>query len=165
MKSALVVTLLFPTFLWQGCYSFKNASIPPDIQTFFVDNFDVQAQGALPTLGQTFSEALKDKIRRESRLQLTDTDPDVEFSGAVTEYRVTSEAPQPGELTAINRLTIAVQVTYTNNKHEEENWSRRFSYFADFDATENLVNVQDALIETILEELVEQVFNQAFTNW
>lgn len=165
LLSALRIPLLLSLFLLSGCYSFKGTSISPDVKTFYVAPFDNNAPDAPPTLPIEFSEALRAKILNESRLVLDDENPDVEFVGAITTWRVSSEAPKPGELVAFNRLTIGVRVEYINHRNEEENWKSNFSYFADYDATQNLLDVQDQLIEAINEELVNQIFNKAFTNW
>ncbi len=165
LQATLMFLVLLVLILYSGCYSFKGTSISPDVKTFYVAPFDNNAPDAPPTLSIEFSEALREKILNESRLVLDDENPDVEFVGAITTWRVSSEAPKPGELVAFNRLTIGVRVEYINHRNEEENWKSNFSYFADFDANQNLLDVQDQLIEAINEELVNQIFNKAFTNW
>ena len=112
-----------------GCYTFSGISIPDDVKTFTVLPFDVRANNAPPTLSLTFTERLKDKVRNESRLQLIDTDPDISFSGSITEYSVASVAPQPNERTAFNQLRISVNVKYESRKNEKNNWTQSFSYF------------------------------------
>jgi len=161
--AAVLMTLL------SGCYSFRGISIDPSINTFYVANFEEQAPNAIQLLGQTFAEALRDKIRNESRLIYNDTDPDIEFKGTITTYRVTSEAPEPGETTSFNRLTVGVRVEYTNNQLDEDeegqNWTSSFSFFQDFPSTTNILDVQQELLDAIIEQLVEDIFNRAFTNW
>jgi hypothetical protein len=74
-------------------------------------------------------------------------------------------APQPGETTQFNRLTISLQVEFTNQTDPEQNWKNTFSWFADYGANENLNSVQDDLHEVIFTQLTENIFNKAFTNW
>jgi len=161
--SFLIAVVFF--LLQSSCYSFRGISIPPEVNTYKVANFDNKTLNALPTIAISITEKLKDKIRRETRLTYSETEPDIEFKGSVTQYRVTSEAPKPGELTAINRLTIAVQVEFINNKKEDSNWKSRFSFFNDFGTDQNLIDIQEDLIENIDEQIVEDIFNKAFTNW
>jgi len=130
-----------------------------------VDQFDVRTSSAIPTLGQTISQALFDKIRNESTLDPVDTDPDIEFKGSVVEYRVSAESPERGETTAFNRLNMVVAVEYINNKDEEEGWKSKFPYFSDFPSDQNLIDVQEQLIEEINTQLVDDIFRKAFTNW
>lgn len=148
-----------------GCYSFKGVSIDPNVDTFYVDDFQLSAPNAPITLNSDFSEALRDKIRRETRLGLTEVDPDLEFSGEITSYQVTALDPQPGEFTALNRLTIRVKVNFLSNYNNDNQWEETFSFFADFSSDDILTNVQDDLIKTIFDQITEDVFNRAFSNW
>jgi hypothetical protein len=163
-KTSILVLI---SIIFTSCYSFKGISIPAEANTFFVEQFNVYPENIPPNEGQNFAELLKDKFRRESRLVYKDVDPDLEFSGAITEYRVTSEAPRAGEETSFNRLTIAVTVDYINNKNEDNAWEKpvRFSFFFDYPADENLIDVQEEYIQIIFDQLVEDIFNKAFTNW
>ncbi len=157
--------LLFMLFLITGCYSLKGYSIDDSVKTFYVDDFKSTALNAPATINQTFGEALKDKISRESRLKYSDLEPHLEFGGTVQSFVVTSVAPQPGETTSFNRLTIYVSVEYTNHLDTKDQWTKTFSHFADFPSDQNLLPVQDDLIDIIFKQILEDIFNQAFNNW
>lgn len=165
-QSTIFVTLLLLLFSSSACkYSFTGISIPDNVRTFYVAPFDVEAPNAEPTISQTFSDALRDKIQIESRLNQSEVDPHCEFKGTITRYQVSSVAPQPGELTAFNRLDVTVNVEFINQKDDTQSWKQSFSYFSDFASDEIFLDIQDGLIETINEQLVEDIFNKAFTNW
>jgi hypothetical protein len=66
---------------WGSCYSFKSSKVDTTIESFYVGQFKLAAFSAPATLNQTFTEALKDKIARESRLKFIDGDADVDFEG------------------------------------------------------------------------------------
>ncbi len=151
-------------FLCSGCYSLKSASFS-GIESFYVDNFKLSAANAPATINQTFQEALKDKIARESRLQFTDLDPDIEFNGTIQSYNVSAVAPKPNEQTSFNRLTIYVAVEYTDHTDPKKDYKKTFSHFADFDTTQDLLQVQDDLITIIFNQILEDIFNQTFNNW
>ena len=162
MKIKLLIVLIF---MLEACYSFKGISIPPNINTFYVENFENRANNAPGTIDQVFSEALRTKIRNESRLTLVDQDADIVFQGSISSYRVTSEAPQEGNTVAFNKLTINVQVEYINRANEDENWERGFSFFQDFESNADFTSIQDELIESIFNQITEDIFNASFTNW
>lgn len=156
----------FILFSFSACiYSFRGISIPADVKTFYVTAFEVSATNAQPVLSQTFSDALRDKIQTESRLTQSEIDPDCEFKGDIMRYEVSAVAPQPGELTAFNRLDVTVSVNYINTLDETLSWKQNFSYFSDFASDQNFLTIQDELINTINDQLVEDIFNKAFTNW
>ncbi len=159
-------------FLWlcflslSACkYSFTGISIPPEVRTFYVAPFEVEALNAEPVLSQTFSDALRDKIQTESRLTQSQTDPHCEFKGVITRFDINSVAPQPGETVAFNRLDVTVNVEFINHRDESQSWKNNFSYFSDFPSEQNFLDLQDELITTINDQLVEDIFNKAFTNW
>jgi hypothetical protein len=148
-----------------GCYSFKGISIPPSVETFYVETFQNRASNAPADLTQRFSEELRSKINSSSRLNYSETDPHIEFSGALSSYNVRSVAPREGNELAYNRLEVRMQVEYLNNLNDDDAWTQSFSFFQDFDSSEDLTSVQDQLLEEILEQLAEDIFNKAFTNW
>ncbi len=156
--------ILIGCALW-GCYSFKGITIPPDASTFYVSELTNRVATAPADIGQQFSETLKQKLLNQSRLNFSDQDPDLEFSGEVTRFAVSSVAPQPGETTAFNRLDVAVRINFVSHLDEEENWESSFSFYQDYSRDENLLDLQDQLIAAIFQQLVEDVFNKAFTNW
>lgn len=168
MQRLLAFSALYALLLSPGCYSFKGISIDySQVKTYFVERFENNALNAEPTIAIRLTEDLKEKIRTESRLTLQEIDPDVYFEGTLTQYRVTSEAPQPGEQVSINRLTIEVRVSYINNVNEEKGWenARPFSFFFDFGSEQSLTDVEEAAIQAISEQMMEDIFNAAFTDW
>lgn len=160
-------SLMVCVILLTGCYSFKGISIPPEVNSYYVKGFILKANNAPANVDQRFSEALREKVRNESRLIYNDTDPDIEFSGSITSYRIQGNAPQEGNTVALNKLTIGVSVTYGNYRGDSkaDKWTENFSFFKDFDATLDLNSVEDEFIDEIFEQLVENIFNKAFTNW
>lgn len=152
-------------FCVSGCYSLKGYSIDQNVETYYVGNFKVLASNAPATIAQTFAESLKDKISRESRLKYSDEAPHLEFNGSIQSFNVSAVAPQPGERTAFNRLTINVSVDYTNNLNPADKWTKTFSHFEDFPSEQNLSAVQEDLITIIFNQILEDIFNQAFNNW
>ena len=159
----LALFIMSNSFL--SCYTLSGIAIDPNTKSFYVALFDNNSPDVVPTLATDFTEALKNKIRSESRLFFQDTDPDIEFSGAITRYDVRALAPEPGETTSFNRLTMAVKVDFKNNNDENNVWDRTFDFFQDFESNENLISIQDDLIEVLNDNLVDQIFNHAFTNW
>jgi hypothetical protein len=157
--------LIFVSTILSGCYSFSGISISPEVKTYYVSLFEDNTDESLPNLAQNMSEALKEKIRTESRLIFIDVDPDIEFKGTIVDYRISSEAPRPGEISALNRLTIVLSVEYLNNKTEGKGWTRNFQFFYDFSSDTDFSSVQDRAFKTITDQIMEDIFNAAFTDW
>lgn len=145
-------------------YSFTGASIPPETKTVSVEYFPNKSSVVNPTLSQVFTEKMQDKFLNETSLDLIERGGDLEFSGSITRYNVSPVAASSGDLAALNRLKIEVNCTFLN-KITDETWTQNFSRFEDFDATANFSNVEDELIEQIGQQLVDDIFNKALSNW
>ena len=67
---------------------------------------------------------------------------------------------------AQNRLTIAVNVRFFNNKQPEKDFERSFSFYYDYPADEQLVG---STLDTALEEIYLRInkdnFNASLTDW
>ena len=162
LSMLLAVTTTFNSCV---CYSFKGISIPPEITTFYVSDFKNKTLAAPTDIEVRFAEALRSKIRNESRLKYQEIDPDILFSGDVVSYNIIAEAPQEGNTVALNKLEITVNVVYENNKDEKANYTKNFSFFQTYPGDEDLTNVQDDLITRIFAQITERIFNDTFTTW
>jgi hypothetical protein len=152
-----------------GCsytLKFTDASFPPELKRVTINNLENTSNFVVPGLSQRLTEALRDKFTRETNLFISD-EPGGEwtFSGSVTRYEITAIAPTGGELTALNRLTISVQVEFENTLLEDGNWVSGFSRFADYESNQQLSDVEDALIDDINLQLVQDIFNRVASNW
>jgi len=164
MKPLLHALLLLSL---SSCYTLSGISIPEGVESAYVPLFTDNALGAPPTLYIDMTEALRDKVRDEARLQIVEQDPDIEMKGTLVDFRVSAEGASPGnETTAfskLNRLTIVLAIEYKNLRDpEDEGWKQNFSNFVDFEATQTLASVQDEAIEEIIEQINEKIFNKAF---
>lgn len=148
-----------------GVYTFTGTQIDPNLKTFNVRYIPNQAAIVVPSLSQTFTDALRNKILTNSNLNLSESGSDIEFSGAIITYSVNPVATQANETAALNRLTISVSIEYINHQDDKKNWSSSFSRYTDYSSSTDLASVQDQLIKEITDQLVEDIFNKAFVNW
>lgn len=160
-----IVISMLVVFWMTGCYSFRGTSIPSNTNTFYVANFTLDTYDAPFNLSQMVTEKLKDKVRKETRLKYVETDPDIEFTGKVTNYVVSPVAPQANQIPSANRLEITINVDFKDHKNEKNKWTSNFTFFKDFSKDANLIDVRDGLSNDIFDQLVEDVYNRAFTNW
>ena len=135
-------------------------------QTFSVAYFTPVAPLAGPEVGQRFTEALKDLIQRQSTLRWVPDDGEIQYSGRIVGYDVSTSAVAGGqEVASQNRLTMQVQLRYVHTRDPDLDFERTFSRFADFPATSDLFDVEQELVEQINEHLTQEVFNASLGNW
>ena len=118
-----------------------------------------------PSLSNDLTEALQDKFRKLTSLEQVDEDGDLELVCEVTGYEVKPQAITAGEVAAQNRLTVTVKVEFTNRKYPEDDVSQSFSAYEDYDSTNSLDAVEAGLCETIIEKIVEDIFNATVAQW
>jgi hypothetical protein len=161
----LIALVLFTT----ACtikYTFTGASIPPGTESVSVATFPNMAPLVNPLLSNTFTEALKDKFMTQTSLQLVQQNGDLQFEGAIVEYSTKPMSIQANsDLAAQNRLTISIKVKFTNQKDPKANFDTRFSRYSDYDSSNNLQDVEDGLVDEIVEQLIDDIFNKAVVNW
>jgi hypothetical protein len=135
-------------------------------QTFSVEYFTPVAPLAGPEVGQEFTEALKDLIQRQSTLRWVPEGGEIQYSGRIVGYDVSTSAVAGGqEMASQNRLTMQVQLRYIHLLDPTLDFEKTFSRFADFPATSDLFDVEDELVEEINEQLTQEVFNASLGNW
>lgn len=144
----------------------SGASIPENLSTFSVQYINNRAPLINPDLSQTLTEGLKDRIQTESRLILVeDAMGDVDFSGNITSYGTKAMAIKSDAVSAETRLTVAVKIRFRNFKDPKGDWEQSFSAYQDYDSDNNLSDVEEELVELIVDELTENIFNKAFADW
>lgn len=136
-----------------------------DASTFSVDIFEELAPKAPAGYGANFSNFLKDYVISRTKLNLTVSNPDIEISGKILRYDTAPLSIQSDEKAALNRLTISILVSVINNKDEEQSFEVNLSQFSDYDALEDLANVETALIEDINNKLSQDIINKLTSNW
>ena len=165
MRRVLSILLFASLAVSCGIYSFTGTSIQADVNTITIPYVEYKALRVNPSLSNDLTEALQDKFRKLTRLEQVDVDGDLELVCEVTGYDVKATAVTADEQAAQNRLTVTVKVEFTNRKYPEDDVSKSFSAYEDFDATMSLDAVEGTLCETIVEKLVEDIFNATVAQW
>lgn len=163
-----IALFLFCISSCAGCkigYKFNEASIPPEAKTTTVNLFVSNAPLASPTLPLKITERLKDLIISQSRLNIVQQNGDLVFTGMITGYTISPVAVQANETAGLNRLSITISVTYVNKFDEKASFTQSFTRFSDYDSSKELSSVEDQLMDDINRQLVQDVFDRAFSNW
>lgn len=164
-----LITIITILALINSCtvqYSLNGASIHPDAKTVNVLYFENRAPLINPELSQLVTEGLKDRFLSQTSLRISNNDDaDLIFEGTITGYEIRPVSIQSNDQAAENQLTITMVVKFTNALEEKWNYEASFSRFAKFDSNQEFSSVENDLVEDILEELIEDIFNKAVANW
>lgn len=165
MKRLLPLIAMLLSLSSCGIYSFSGTSIQPDVNSITINYIEYRALRVNPSLSNDLTEAIRNQFRRMTRLEQVDVDGDMELSGEITGYEVTTAAVTADEVAARNKLTVTVKISFTDKKHPEEDFDKSFSSFAEYDSTNTLDAVESSLCAEIIEKLVEDIFNAAVAQW
>ena len=136
------------------------------VHTMQIVDFQNHADYVYGPLATTLNDQMKDLFMRQTRLSLVNNNGDIVIEGEITGYNQFNEAIDASGYSSKVRLTLTVNVSYTNNtNHEEDFENRTFSAFQTYDATQLLTAVQDQLIEVMVKDISEQIFNSTVANW
>ena len=168
MKKSILTSILL-LLLLSGCsikYSLNGASIDyTKIKTVSIADFQNLAPTVYPPLAQRFTEDLKDRFRRQTRLRDIPTNGDLSIEGEIVGYDLSAEAVQENAFAAKTRLTLRINVRFTNKVNEEESFEREFTSFGTFDSSQMFVDVQDQLCQELTKDIINQIFNATVENW
>jgi hypothetical protein len=163
-----IIILLFIMVTGTSCsvkYSFSGASISPLVKTISIQYFQNRASLVQPGLSQGLTDALIDKCKAQTKLSFVNTIGDVNFDGEITDYNTKPLTVGADAKAAMNRFTISVKVKFTNAIEPTLSYDKTFSRYQDYDSNRNLSDVEKTLVEVIVEQLIEDIFNEAFVNW
>ena len=93
---------------------------------------------------------------------------DLQLEGQIVSFTLAPAAIQREgqyDQASLNRLTLGVQVRFTNTKDPEQNFDQLFSITQDFAQNLDLTQIPAAQLEQMSERLVTDVFNKSVANW
>ncbi len=146
-------------------YRFTDASVDPNWKTFSMSQTINIATLQNPNSAPAFTEKIKEKFLRDTRLVMIRESGDLEFSATITEYNIDPVAITNTETTAQNRLNISVKVDCVNKRDNSKSFSQTFRDGENYDANRQFSDVENSLLNTIFDRLVQQIFNRTFGNW
>lgn len=169
MRKTLPLILLLMSLMLTACkitYRFNGASIDyTKTRSISIAEFPNHAALVYPPLSNDLSEAIRDIFSRQTRLEITRQNGDMELEGEITGYTLTPMGVAADSYAAETKLTITVKVHFTNNAVPSESFDKTYTAYQTFDASKLLTDVQDELCSTMVTEIAESIFNDTVAKW
>jgi hypothetical protein len=147
-------------------YAFNGASIDyTKTKTISIATFPIKSDYVYAPLGTKFNEQLKDVYVRQTRLRQVKANGDLQIDGEITGYHQYNEAVKADGYSSEIKLQIDVRVRFTNNANHTADFEQTFSASQNYAATKTLTSVQDELIDTMVKDICDQIFNATVANW
>lgn len=165
LKHIALLTLM--VFMFNGCsvYNFTGAK-PIDAKTFQVNYFQNNADLIEPGIDLKFTRTLQAIIQDQTNLSLTNSGGDLVYEGEITSYTITPMTATADQRAAQNRLTIRINVRFTNKNKEEDDFEKPFSFFVDYPGEAILTGSRlTTALEEIFERITQDIFNESLAKW
>ncbi|CAM1343911.1 LptE family protein [Tenacibaculum amylolyticum] len=161
----LFASLSFIFLIGCGAYSFTGGNTG-NAKTIQVNFFPNQAPLVEPSLSQRFTQDLQDLFTRQTNLTLVNAGGDLQFDGEIVGYRITPTSATANQTAAQNRLTITINVRFTNNLNEKDDFEKPFSFYYDYGAAQQLSgSVLEEAFNEILGRITQDIFNASVAKW
>ena len=164
----LIIPSLILIFL-SGCitYSFTGTSIPADVNSIYIPFFPDRSQSGLGDLSDRLNRALINRFVNQSRLSLSSDEEtaDAYVEGAIQNYVNRPFSIGGDQQANLNEIQITVQATFQFARDDEPLWTKSFSGSATYDVLENPVDGEIEAAQTALQQISNNMFNDAVSSW
>ena len=172
MKSRLLkymLAVLVSALMLQGCrisYKLNQTAIDYNTtKTFSIETFANRAAYQWAPMAPMFNTTLSNRYNDQTKLTQVRRDGDLNLSGEITSYDQTNKTISADGYSSMVQLRMTVKVKYTNNKKHEDDFERSFTATREYDSSQQLSAVQEELVQQMIDDIVDQVFNATVAKW
>ena len=162
---AMSVAALLLTIACSISYSFTGTNINYDIiKTIQIDKIANRAPYGWAPMEAMFNNKLQDKYANSTRLRLVKRNGDLQVAGEITGYDQFNKAVSADGYSSQVQLKLTVNIRFRNNKMNQQ-WEKQFSATTQYDARQSLATVQEGLVNEMIDDIVDQIFNATVADW
>ena len=166
VTSCLLMLLVVALTACTISYKFTGTSIDyTKTKTISIDKFPIRANYVWSPMESMFYNSISDAFAQKTKLTVLKRNGDLQLSGEITEYSQTNKSISSDGYSSMVQLKITVNVRFVNNIKHDEDFEQRFSATADYDATQQLATVQESLVQEMIDDIVDQIFNATVATW
>lgn len=163
-----VVLLALTAWLVVSCsinYSFTGTNINYDVtKTIQLDKITNRAPYGWAPMEAIMNNKLQDKYANGTRLKIVKRSGDLQLSGEITGYDQFNKAVSADGYSSQVQLKMTVNIRFKNTKNNQQ-WEKQFSATTQYDATQSLATVQEALVNEMVDNIADQIFNATVADW
>lgn len=153
-----------------GCkvnYSFNAGSIDyAKYKSISISDFPNNSELVNPTLSQIFAETLRDKFTRQTRLEVKKQDGDMHLEGEIVGYQLAAMAISADSYASETKLTLTINVRFVDSKNPENSFNdTRYTASQIFDSNRLLSEAEPELIDVLVKEIVDKLYNDTVAKW
>ena len=168
-RLAAILLVLSCTILYTSCtisYKFNGASIDyTKVKSIQIGNFPIRSTYVWSPMQSIFQNKLTDIYASQTRLKQVKRNGDLVLEGEIVGFDQFNKGISNSGYSNQVQLKMTVNVRYTNNKNHAEDFEQKFTATSTYDATQQLINVQEELVTEMSKDITDQIFNATVANW
>lgn len=147
-------------------YKFTGTSIDyTKTKSISLDKFPIRANYVWSPMESMFYNSLSDLYAQKTKLKVLKRDGDLQLSGEIVEYSQTNKSVGSDGYSAQVQLKIVVNVRFVNTQKHEDDFEQRFSATTEYDSSKQLAAVQEELVQEMIYDIIDQIFNATVSKW
>lgn len=147
-------------------YKFNGASIDyTQTKTIQIGAFPIRSTYVWAPMQSIFQNKLTDIFASQTRLRQVKRNGDLVLEGEIVGFDQFNKGVSNSGYSNQVQLKMTVNVRFTNNKKHEEDFEQKFTAQTTYDATQQLITVQEELVTEMCKDITEQIFNATVANW
>lgn len=163
---ALCTLALCTLFSCAISYKFNGASIDYEkTKTIQIDPFPIRSSYVWAPMQAIFNNRLTDIYAQQTKLRQVKRGGDLVLAGEITGFDQYNKGVSRDGYSSQVQLKMTVNVRFTNTKNHTEDFERQFSATTEYDATQQLIAVQEELVTQMTKDITDQIFNATVANW
>ena len=147
-------------------YKFNGASIDyTKTKSIQITDFPIRSAYVWGPMGPMFNNELKDMFASHTRLSQVRRNGDLKLEGEIIRYDQRNKSVSSEGYSAQTELSMTVNVRFTNNVNHNEDFEQQFTAMQTYDSSLSLNSVQNDLVQKMVTDICEQIFNACVANW
>lgn len=165
LPTALLAATLWLVVSCSISYSFTGTNINYDVtKTIQIDKIANRAPYGWAPMEAMINNKIQDKYANGTRLRMVKRNGDLQISGEIVSYDQFNKAVSADGYSSQVQLKLGVNIRFKNTKTNVQ-WEKQFSATTQYDATQSLSAVQETLVDQMLEDIIDQIFNATVADW
>ncbi len=166
MKHRLFIIALAFISIQATCnMSFKDVSVPPEVKSIRVNYIENKARYINPQLSPQLTDKLRQKIISQTRLTIINNeDADYDVGGYISDFSVNTSGISGNQVSS-NNLNVTVHLVFKNRLNSKKDFESDITRNFPFPGSMSFTDAQNNLMDEILKNVTEDIFNKIFSDW
>ena len=166
---AVIVIVLVSVLSLASCsvsYRFNGASIDYNTtKTIQFSDFPLRSAYVWAPMHSMFNNQLQDIYAKQTRLRQVKRNGDLQLSGEIVDYSQFNKSVSASGYSSQVQLRMTVNVRFVNNKKHSQDFERKFTATTEYDSSQQLQTVQETLVQQMIDDIVDQIYNATVADW